>query len=63
MDEDDDLRDEDDDPQPDAYSTLYDPLRERWMSRLNWWQKVLLVVGAFAVVVVFALLTTLRIIP
>jgi len=58
--------DEDDDPQPDAYSTLYDPLRglrERWMSRLSWWQNALLVVGAFAVVVVFSLLTTLRIIP
>jgi hypothetical protein len=60
------VEDEDDDPQPDPYSTLYDPvagLRERWMSRLSWWQKVLLVVGAFAVVVVFSLLTTLRIIP
>jgi hypothetical protein len=66
MDEDDDPQDEDDDPQPDAYSTLYDPLRglrERWMRRLSWWQKALLVVGAFAVVVVFALLTTTRILP
>jgi len=65
VDEDED-EDEDDDPQPDAYSTLYDPLRglrERWMSRLSWWQKALLVVGVFAVVVVFSLLTTLRIIP
>jgi len=57
--------DEDDDPQPDAYSTLYDPLaglRERWVSRLNWWQKTLLVVGTFvAVVAVFALLTILKI--
>jgi len=33
------------------------------VSRLSWWQKALLVVGAFAVVVVFSLLTTLRIIP
>lgn len=62
MDED----DEDDDPQPDAYSTLYDPLaglRERWVSRLSWWQKVLLVLGAFTAVVVFSLLTTLKLIP
>ena len=63
MDEDDD---QDGDPQPDGYSTLYDPwgaIRERWVSRLNWWQKALLVVGAFVAVVVFALLTTLKIIP
>lgn len=56
---------EDDDPQPDPYSTLYDPLaglRERWVSRLNWWQKVLLVVAAFVVVIAISLLTTLRII-
>ncbi len=58
--------DEDDDPQPDPYSTLYDPLRglrERWLSRLNWWHKALLFVGGFAVVVVIALLATVRIIP
>lgn len=58
--------DEDDDPQPDAYSTLYDPargLRERWLSRLSWWQKALLVVGAFAAVVLIALLATMKIIP
>jgi hypothetical protein len=58
--------DEDDDPQPDPYSTLYDPargLRERWLSRLSWWQKVLLVTGAFAIVLAIALLTTIRIIP
>jgi hypothetical protein len=58
--------DEDDDPQPDPYSTLYDPLgglRERWLSRLSWWQKALLVVGAFVVVVVITLLATIRIIP
>jgi hypothetical protein len=57
--------DEDDDPQPDAFSTLYDPLRglrERWFTRLNWWQKVLLIVGAFVAVVGFSLLTTLKII-
>ena len=55
MNEDDD-EDADDDPQPDAFSTLYDPLaglRERWMTRLNWWQKTLLIVGAFVIVVVF----------
>jgi hypothetical protein len=65
MDEDDDTQDEDDDPQPDAYSTLYDPLPglRDWLSRFSWWQKALLVVGAFIVVVVFSLLTTLRIIP
>jgi hypothetical protein len=65
MNEDDDPQD-DDDPQPDAYSTLYDPLRglrERWMSRLSWWQKALVVVGAFVAVVVIALLATTRIIP
>ena len=58
--------DGDDDPQPDPYSTLYDPLggiRERWVSRLNWWQKSLLVVAAFVVVVVIALLATLKVIP
>jgi hypothetical protein len=58
--------DEDDDPQPDAYSTLYDPgrgLRERWLGRLRWWQKALRFVGALAVVVVIALLATIRIIP
>jgi hypothetical protein len=38
-------------------------LRERWLSRLSWWQKALLVAGAFAVVVVIALLATIRIIP
>jgi hypothetical protein len=65
MDEDGD-ENEDADPQPDAYSTLYDPwggIRERLISRLNWWQRALLVLGAFVVVVaVFALLTLLRII-
>jgi hypothetical protein len=58
--------DEDDDPQPDAYSTLYDPLRglrELLLSRFSWWQRALLVVGAFIVVVVIALLATIRIIP
>jgi hypothetical protein len=60
--------DEDDDgPPPDPFSTLYnDPLaglRERWLSRLNWWQKALLFVAAVVVVVVIALLTTIRIIP
>ena len=52
---------EDDDPQPDAWSTMYDPLagvRERWVSRLNWWQRVLLVVGLFVVVIAFAVLAT-----
>ena len=64
MNEDDDEV-EGDDPQPDAFSTLYDPLagiRERWISRLNWWQKGLLIVGAFVAVVGFSLLTTLKII-
>jgi hypothetical protein len=45
---------EDDDPQPDAYSTLYDPwrgIRERFGSRFNWWQRALLVVGAWVVIV------------
>ena len=52
---------EDDDPQPDAWSTMYDPLagvRERWVSRLNWRQRVLLVVGLFVVVIAFAVLAT-----
>ena len=64
MDEDD--VNEGDDPQPDAYSTLYDPwrgIRERLVSRFSWWQRALLVVGAFVVVVgVFVLLTLLRVI-
>jgi hypothetical protein len=60
--------DEDDDgPPPDPFSTLYnDPsagLRERWLSRLSWWQRALLFVGAFVAVVVIALLATIRIIP
>jgi hypothetical protein len=66
MDEDDDTQDEDDGPQPDGYSTLYDPLRglrELLLSRFSWWQRALLVVGAFIVVVVIALLATIRIIP
>jgi hypothetical protein len=57
--------DEDDDPQPDAFSTLYDPLRglrERWFTRFNWWQKALLIVGAFVAVVVIELLATTRVI-
>lgn len=54
--------DEDDDPQPDPYSTLYDSLRGL-RERLSWWQRALLVVGAFVVVVVIALLATIRIIP
>jgi hypothetical protein len=62
MDEDDDPQDEDDDPQPDPYSTLYDPLRGL-RERLSWWQKVLLLVGTFVVVVVIALLATIRVIP
>ena len=56
----------DEDPQPDPFSTLYDPLaglRERWLSRLNWWQRALLFVGVCVVVVVIALLATIRIIP
>ena len=64
--DDDDEDDEDDDPQPEAYSTLYDPLgglRERWLSRLRWWQRALFVVGIWVVVVAIALLATLRIIP
>ena len=51
------MDDQDDDPQPDAFSTLYDPLqgmRERWFTRLSWWQKTLLVVGAFVLVIGFA---------
>jgi hypothetical protein len=59
--------DEDDDPRPDPFSTLYnDPLaglRERWLSRLNWWQRVLLFVGVCVVAVSIALLATIRIIP
>jgi hypothetical protein len=59
--------DDEDDPPPDPFSTLYnDPLaglRERWLSRLNWWQKALLFVGALVAVVVIALLATIRIIP
>jgi hypothetical protein len=58
--------DEDDDPQPNPYSTLYDPLgglRERWISRLSWWQKALLVLGALVAVVLIALLATTRVIP
>jgi hypothetical protein len=56
--------DEDDDPQPDAFSTLYDPLRglrERWLSRLSWWQRALLFVAIVTVVVMIALLKTIRI--
>jgi hypothetical protein len=61
----DDEGDEDDDPQPDAFSTLYDPLaglRERMLS-VRWWQRALLVLGVWVVVVVIALLATTRIIP
>jgi hypothetical protein len=46
--------DEEDDPQPDAFSTLYDPwggIRERLVSRFTWWQRALLVAGAWVVVV------------
>ena len=52
----------DDEGHVDAYSRLYDPLRgirERWMSRLNWWQKTLVLVGLFVVVMVAALVVTL----
>jgi hypothetical protein len=48
------VEDEDDDPQPEAYSTLYDPwrgIRERLVGRFNWWQRALLVAGAWVVVV------------
>ena len=48
------MNNEDDDPQPDAFSTLYDPLagmRQRWFSRLRWWQRTLLVVAIFVVVI------------
>jgi|GEM_PF-6390827 len=54
--------DEDPDPEPDAFSTLYDPLgglRQRWLTRLSWRRRVLLLIGLWGVVIVIIAIAVL----